>query len=198
MVGTLLYVAMCTCPDITHAVGAVSKFCFNSKEVHKTAVKRIFCYLKKIVNLALKYCKDEKQVIGFSDANWRGDLDDRHSTTGNVFLLAGGAISLLSKKQTVVALSTSEAGYVSLSLAVQEGEWLQKLFTDLQIPPKTIVIKEDNQGLWKNTTIAQNSIAYSRTNNISIRFHFIRKALKEGIVILIIVPHLRWSLIYQL
>jgi len=69
----------------------------------------------------LKYCKDGKPITGFSDADWEGDLDDRHSTTGNVFLLAGGAISWLSKKQTVVALSTSEAKYVALSLAAQEA-----------------------------------------------------------------------------
>ena len=146
MVGSLLYIAMGTRPDIAQAVGAVSKFCSNPTEAHKTAVKRIFRYLKKTINLALKYCKDGKPITGFSDADWAGDLDDRHSTTGNVFLLAGGAISWLSKKQAVVALSTSEAEYVALSLAAQEAAWLQKMLTDLQIPTKPIVIKEDNQG----------------------------------------------------
>ena len=107
MVGSLLYIAMGTRPDIAQAVGAVSKFCSNPSEAHKTAVKRIFRYLKKTTNLALKYCKDEEPVTGFSDADWGGDLDDRHSTTGNVFLLAGGAVSWLSKKQAVVALFTS-------------------------------------------------------------------------------------------
>jgi len=144
MVGSLLYIAMGTHPDIAQAVGAVSKFCSNPTETHKTAVKRIFRYLKK-TNLALKYCKDGKPITGFSDAHWAGDLDDRHSTTGNVILLAGGAISWLSKKQAVVALSTSEAEYVELSLAAQAAAWLQKLLTDLQIPPKPIVIKEGNQ-----------------------------------------------------
>ena len=122
MVGSLLYIAMGTRPDIAQAVGAVSKFCSNPTEAHKIAVKRIFRYLKKTMNLALKYCKDEKPVTGFSDADWGGDLDDRRSTTGNVFLLAGGAVSWLSKKQAVVALSTSEAEYVALSLAAQEAE----------------------------------------------------------------------------
>ena len=98
MVGSLLSLAMGTRPDIAQAVGAVSKFCSNPTEAHKTAVKRIFCYLKKTKNLALKYCKDEKPVTGYSDANWGGDSDDRHSTTGNVFVLAGLAVSWLSKK----------------------------------------------------------------------------------------------------
>lgn len=89
MVGSLLYVAMYTRPDIAQAVGAVLKVCSNPAEAHKTAVKRIFQYLKKTRNLALKYCKDTKPIRGFSDANWGGDLDDRHSTTGNVLMLAG-------------------------------------------------------------------------------------------------------------
>ena len=73
-----------------------------------------------------------------------------------MFFLAGGAISWVSKKQAVVALSTSEAEYVALSFAAQEAAWLQKLFTDLQIPTKTIIINEDNQGA---IALAQNPIA---------------------------------------
>ena len=76
----------------------------------------------------------------------RGDLDDRHSTTGNVFVLAGGAVSWLSKKQAVVSLSTAEAEYAALSTAAQEAAWFQKLFNDLRVPAEPITAKEDNQG----------------------------------------------------
>ena len=99
---------MGTRPDIAEAVGAISKFCSNPTEAHETVVKRILRYLKKTMNLALMYCKDEKGVIGFSDADWGGDLDDRRSTTGNL-PLADVAMSWLSNKQAVVVLSTSEA-----------------------------------------------------------------------------------------
>jgi len=113
MVGSLLYIVMCSRQDITKAEGAVTKFCSNPTEAHKsdkTAVKRIFRYLKRTMNLTLKNCKDRKPVTGFSNADWEGDLDDRHFTTGNVFVLAGGAVS---KKQAVVALSISETEYVA-------------------------------------------------------------------------------------
>ena len=63
-----------------------------------------------------------------------------------MFLLAGGAVSWQSKKQAVVALSTIEAEYVALSVAAQEATWLQKLFVNLKMPTKAIIIKEDNQG----------------------------------------------------
>ena len=171
MVGSLLYIAMCTRPDIVQAVGAVTKFCSNPTEAHKTALKRIFRYLKRTMNLALKYCKDRKPVIGFSDADWGGNLDDRHSTT---------------KKQAVVALSTSEAvQYVALSTAAQEALWFQKLFNELQMPAKTITVKEDNQGA---IVLAQNPIAHSRTKHIDIRFHFIREARENGTIDIVYCP----------
>ena len=94
---------MATRPDIAHPVGVVSKFNSNPTEAHLTAVKRILRYLKGTINLALKYKDQPASLIGYSDADWAGDLDDRHSTTGNLFMLAGGAVSWLSKKQPVVA-----------------------------------------------------------------------------------------------
>ncbi|KAM3869082.1 uncharacterized protein ACN63O_006460 [Diretmus argenteus] len=94
MVGSLLYAAMATRPDIAQAVSAVSKFNANPDAAHLTAVKRILRYLKGTVNLAVKYERSESgTLIGFSDADWAGDQDDRRLTTGNIFLLSGGAVS---------------------------------------------------------------------------------------------------------
>jgi hypothetical protein len=110
MVGSLLYAATGTRPDIAYAVGVVSKFNGCPTEAHMTAVKRILRYLKGTKDLTLQYAKGSgDDLIGYSDADWAGSHDDRHSTTGNVFLLSGGAISWLSRKQVTVALSTSEA-----------------------------------------------------------------------------------------
>ena len=67
-------------------------------EAHLTAVKRIFHYLKGTINLGLKYEKSANaELIGFADADWAGDNDDWHSTTGNVFIMAGGAVSWLTR-----------------------------------------------------------------------------------------------------
>ena len=87
MVGSLLYAAMATRPDIAQAVSAVSKFNANPNVAHLTAVKRIFRYLKGTVNLALKYEQsDSGALIGYTDADWAEDQDDRRSTTGSIFL----------------------------------------------------------------------------------------------------------------
>ncbi len=83
MVGSLLYAAMATRPDIAQAVGVVSKFNSKPTQAHQTAVKRILRYLKGTMDLALRYSKsDDGAMVGYSDSDWAGDPDDRHSTTG--------------------------------------------------------------------------------------------------------------------
>ena len=133
MVGSLLHAARATHPDIAHAVGIVSKFNAAPTQAHLTAVKRIFRYLKGTIELKLQYRPDGENLLGYSDADWANDMDDRHSTTGNVFTMSGGAISWLSQKQTTVALSTAEAEYVALGSATQEAIWLYQLLNDLKI-----------------------------------------------------------------
>ena len=91
-----------------------------------------------------------------------------------------GPISWLSKKQATVALSTSEAEYVSVSAATQEAVWLRRLLTDIQaIPEGPTVIMEDNQGA---IGIAKNPIQHARTKHIDIRYHYVREALQQGII----------------
>ena len=94
MVGSSLYAAIATRPDISQAVGVVSKYCSKSSEAHLTAVKRILHYLKSTADIAMKYKKSENtQLVGYSDADYAGDLDNRNSISGNLFHLSNGAIS---------------------------------------------------------------------------------------------------------
>ena len=181
MVGSLLYAAIATRPDIAHAVGVVSKFNSKPTEAHLSAVKRIFRYLKGTVDLALRYQKTETDgefsLIGYSDADWANDRDDRHSVTGNLFKVAGGAISWLSKKQSVVALSTAEAEYIALSSAAQEAIWLKRLIGELGMAmdkEKPVCLLEDNQGA---IALAKNPVGHARTKHIDMRHHFIREAV---------------------
>ena len=75
--------------------------------------------------------ESSKECIGYSDADWTGDLDDRKSTSGYLFKISGGAVTRRSKKQSCVALSTAEAEYMALSSAAQEVIWLRQLTTEL-------------------------------------------------------------------
>ena len=137
-------------------------------------------------NLVFFLWADNGTLIGYADADWAGDSEDRHSTSGNLFLMAEGPISWLSKKQTTVALSTSEAEYVGVSAATQEVVWLRRLLTDIQAIPKgPTVIMEDNQGA---IGIAKNPIQHARTKHIDIRYHYVREALQQGIICLSYCP----------
>ena len=96
-------------------------------------------------------------MIAFSDADWAKDMDDRHSTTGNLFVMSGGAISWLSRKQPVVTWCTVEVEYITLTEATQEAVWLRRLLSDIKATPKTpIIIREDNKG---TIAIARNPIS---------------------------------------
>ena len=124
----------------------------------------------------------EGNLTGYSDADWAGDVDDRHFTSGNVFFLAGRAVSWLSKKQATVALSTAEAEYVALSAATQEVIWLRRLLTDVEVPPEgPTVIHEDNQGA---IAMAKNPVGHARTKHIDIRYHFVREGVQNGAIVL--------------
>ncbi len=119
-----------------------------------------------------------KDCVGFSDADWGGDLDDRKSTSGYVFQIGGTAISWRSKKQTCVALSTAESEYVALASTSQESIWLQQLLADMKKEPKKkMVIFEDNQSA---ISIARNPQFHGRCKHIGIKYHFIREQVGSG------------------
>ena len=125
LVGSLLYAAMATRPDIVHAAGMLGRYNSAPNKAHLTAAKRVCRYLKGTIDIKLVYTETVCEAVGYSDADWASSVNDRHSTSGNVMLIAGGAVSWLSKRQATVALSTAEAEYVSLTTMIQEAIWIQ-------------------------------------------------------------------------
>ena len=86
--------------------------------------------------------------------------------------------------QPIVALSTSEAEYVALSMATQEAVWLRRFLSDLTVTDeidKPTVVMEDNQG---TIAIAKNPVSHARTKHIDIRYHYVREAMQKGEIIL--------------
>ena len=136
-------------------------------------------YLVGTMYLGLLYKKNElKSCVGFSDADWAGDLDDRKSTSGYIFQLRGTAISWRSKKQACVALSTAEAKYIALASTAQEAVWVRQLLTDLRsYPEKATRIYEENQSA---ICLAKNPQFHGRAKPIGIKYHFIREQVENG------------------
>jgi hypothetical protein len=179
IIGCLMYAMVATRPDIAAAVGILSQFCNGPAEKHIMAAKGILRYLKKTADYSLQYRRTGSiQLQGFCDADWAGDRETRRSTSGYVFLLAGGAVSWRSMKQHSVALSTTEAEYIALSEAVKETIWLRMLLGQIghtQTEPTTIY--EDNQGC---ISLAKDPTQHSRAKHIDIRYHFLREKIGKN------------------
>ena len=181
-VGALMHLTTATRPDIAYAVGYVSRFMENPQEDHWIAVKRIFRYLQGTKTHGICYKTSDKiNFRGYSDADWAGDLADRKSTSGYVFMLQGAPVSWGSKKQSSVSLSTSEAEYIALSLAIQEGKWIHRLLCEImkavdEDEPE-LKILEDNQSCIKMT---KNPVNHGRAKHIDIKYHHIRDEVKRG------------------
>ena len=82
-VGSLMYVAVATRPDISYAVGLVSKYNSNPSRAQANAVKRIFQYLKFTSDYSLRLRKSDDELTAYSDADWAGDKNDGHSYSRN-------------------------------------------------------------------------------------------------------------------
>ena len=119
--------------------------------------------------------------MGYSDADYASDLDDRLSHTGYVFFLNNGSISWSMRKQTTVAMSTMEAEYVALSEASREAIARSMFLEELNLDLETPHVVTDNQGA---LSIASNPTDHNRAKHINVKYHFIRHAIeKEDITI---------------
>lgn len=148
---------------------------------HLGAAKRILRYVAGTTSYGIWYSKvADFRLIGFTDSDWAGSLDNRGSTSENVFSLGSGAISWSSKKQDTVALSSLEAEYMAATSAGCQAVWLRKLLVDLQqeqIGPTEIWC--DNKAA---IAMTKNPAFHSRTKHIDIRYHFIRDLVVGGIL----------------
>ena len=123
-VGSLMYAMVCTRPDISHAVGTMSRYMHNPGKKHWQVVKGILRYIQKTLYVGLIFKKDDmvgQHVVGYCDSDYASDLDKRRSTTGYVFTLAKAPVSWKSTLQSTVALSTMEAEYMAITEAVKEA-----------------------------------------------------------------------------
>ncbi|GJP86850.1 hypothetical protein CLOP_g16824 [Closterium sp. NIES-67] len=180
-----MYACTTTQPQIAFAVSQLSKVASCPKMFHLQAAKRVLRYLKGGVNSGIFFQtqpQSQVQLVGFSDADYAGDSASRRSHSGYVFCLNGAAISWQSKRQPVVALSTTESEYISLCQCIQEGVWLRRLFGEFgHDHAGGVPVFVDNQSA---IALAQNACLHGRTKHMQVRWHFIREMVAAGEVIL--------------
>ena len=178
-IGSLMYVMVCTRPDIAQAVGAVSRYMNNPGKLHWEAVKWILRYLQGTTSKALCFKGGDMVLTGYVDADLAGNVDIRRSTTGYVYTLGGTAVSWGSQLQKIIALSTTEAEYVAVTEANKEMVWLQSFLEELGQKQEDNVLHCDSQSV---IHLSKNPSFHSRTKHIQLRYHFIRSLLEDGIL----------------
>jgi hypothetical protein len=183
VLGELQFLANATRPDISYAVSRLASYTANPSLTHTGALKRILRYLAGTKSHGITYSalphknRNTNLFHGFADAAY-ANADDCKSTSGYVFLEGGGAISWMSKKQSVIALSSTEAEYIALSEAGREACWLRSLYQELgyeQTQPT--VIRGDNEGA---LAMVKNPQFHKRAKHIEIRWHWIRDKVEQG------------------
>jgi transposase InsO family protein len=189
-VGALIYLMICTRPDIAFPISRLSKFVAKPGIKHAAALKRLFRYLRGTVDVGISFSAPNSlpspQLIGYSDSDFAADLDNRRSTSGFIFLLNGGPISWKSKQQSLVTSSTHDAEYVGLAIASREVIWLRNVlifllpdYTEHTVPANTLF--SDNQGAISTANKPIHAIS-NRSKHIDVRFHIIREAAANGLV----------------
>ncbi|KAG8486018.1 hypothetical protein CXB51_019401 [Gossypium anomalum] len=183
LVDCLLYLTA-TRPDLMHAVSLLARFMHCCNVLHFRAAKRMLRYIKGTLRLGMLFKKEkELKLIGYSDSDWAGCIDDMKSTSGYFFTLGSSVFCWCSKKQQTIAQSTAEAEYIAAATAVNQAIWLRKLLFDLneeQLKPTEI--KVDNQSA---VAIAKNPVFHGKTKHFKIKFHFVREAEQTGEVSLV-------------
>jgi hypothetical protein len=177
MIGSLLYLCASR-PDIMLSVCMCARYQSDPKECHLVVVKRILRYLVAMPCFGIWYPKGSTfDLIGYSDSDYAGCKVDRKSTSGTCQFLGRSLVSWSSKKQTFVALSTSEAEYVAAGQCCAQLLWMRQTLRDFGYNLSKVPLLCDNES---GICMANNPVEHSRTKHIDIRHHFLRDQQQKG------------------
>ena len=185
IIGSLMYLACATRPDISFAVSKLSRFVSNPGDDHWHALERVMRYLKGTASYGIHYSGYPRVLEGYSDSNWISDADEIKATSGYVFTLGGGAVSWKSCKQTILTRSTMEAELTALDTATVEAEWLRELLMDLPVvekPIPAILMNCDNQTVIVKIKSSKDNLKSSR--HVKRRLKSVRKLKNSGVIAL--------------
>lgn len=186
-IGSLMYLATSTRPDIAFSVGYLSRFVSNPAKKNCGAVKRILRYLVTTSNLGIKYTAsddtpDKILVSGHSDADWGNDPETRKSITGYVLTIGGGALAWAARRQTITAQSTAEAEYVSACEAAMEGRGIVNMLDEvlhvIEVETGFKLGVDNNAAI----ALAKSPTYSSRTRHIELRWHYLREQVKKDLL----------------
>ena len=187
ILGSVMWGQLATRPDLSFSVSLLACFQANPGIEHWNALLHIIGYIKNTIDFGLTYSRDTNlSPTAFVDADYGGCRDTRRSTSGYVFMMAGGAVTWSSKWQATVALSTVEAEYVAMSRCAQQivwmHSWLDKVEVEHTLPG---LIKGDNHGA---IALTKNTKDHGKVKHINIRHHYVCELVQSGAITIEQVP----------
>ncbi|KAJ1303834.1 hypothetical protein OPQ81_008255 [Rhizoctonia solani] len=175
-IGSLMYAMICTHPDIAYSTGLLAQHAANPGDEHWMAIKRELRYLQGTRDLGITYSQSKlAKLVGYVDADYAGDKNSSRSTSGWVFLMAGGPVAWSSCKQLTISLSSTEAEYVAAASTTRELVWLRQFISELGfLPDGPTTLLTDNQS---SIALARNPVNHRSTKHIRVKYHFIREMI---------------------
>lgn len=185
LVGCLMYIMLCTRPDISFSIGVLSKFLEMPTEAHWISAKRVLRYLKKTISLKLSYKTCSRTaLIGYSDADWASSFD-RKSTTGYLTFLDSSLVRWSSKEQATVALSSTEAEVIAATEATRELKWIKKSLSSLESDVPEVTLYWDSLPA---IAIANTSGYHARSKHMDVKHLYLQECIEKKRVNILYCP----------
>jgi hypothetical protein len=179
-VGSIMYAQVCTRPDLAFVTGMLGRYQSNPGLEHWKLAKKTLRYLQGTKDLMLTYRKSENlEVVGYSDSDLAGCVDDKKSTSGYIFTLAGGAISWKSSKQRVTASLTMQAEYAACYEATGQAIWLKNFIPGLRVVDsisKPLKLYCDNKPA---VYYASSNKSSASAKYIDIKYHVVKEMIQD-------------------
>jgi hypothetical protein len=187
LIGSLMYLAIGTRPDISFAVARLCQFLDCYRRAHWNAAVRVVRYLKGTRLLALTLGGNpDLELVGFSDSSYADCPDTARSTMGYCFSVGGAIFSWSSRRQKTVTNSSCEAEYIALSESSREALWLRQFLREVHfLKPSPTVLLCDNNGA---KSLSSDPTHHSRSKHIDVRHHFVRERVEDGSIVVWRVP----------
>jgi len=192
VLGSVMWGQLATRPDLLFAVSLLAHFQADPGIEHWKGLLHDIGYIKNTMDYSLTYSRDaDLTPLTYVDADYGGCKDTHQSTSGYVFIMAGGAVTWSSKRQATAALSTVEAEYVeaeyvAMSRCAQQMVWMQTWLDEVEIEHnKPGIIRGDSRGA---IALAKTTKDHRKVKHIDIRHHYLHELVKSGAVLFEQIP----------
>jgi hypothetical protein len=184
-----MYLAIATHPDIAHAVGVLCRFTSKPGPAHWKAANHLFRYLRGSIDYRLTYAPDHSSsqlFTTYSDADHGGNPDNGRSTSAYVVKMGTGAVFWMLRLQSIVALSTTEAEFISAVSAGQEIVWMRSFLGELGYAfdaPSLLLVDKQSA-----IQVARNPEHHGRMQHLDLRFFWLRDMVNSGVIAVRYIP----------